>query len=171
MRLSHERRNGVDRRDNPGRREEDPAEIPESTWQEACGHDRKVIQLLQQGYKNFAQTTIVALVLMAILLGFSIWRGFILAADNEARIKDIQAERYDNALSSCEETNLRNKSTIAELDTLVGKSVSAVGVSKTQIAQIKANQVSTVLLIDDLAPYHTSCPQYARQAVRGGSTP
>jgi len=145
---------------------EDPAPIEEQTWQEACGHDRKVIQLLQDGYSRFSRMTIAALVVLAVLLCVSLWRDYVLSNQNTQRIHDIQAARFDDAVNSCESSDQRNRGTIDQLNSLIANAVAKAS-SKAQQDQIRASEASTILLINALAPYHASCTSFARSELSG----
>lgn len=115
MRRRRERR-GVERRQNPGRRDDDPSKIEELTWQEACGHDRKVIRLLQEGYENFTRGTVIALAVLAVFVGVALWRDYVLAGQNAQRIKDIAASRFDAAVQQCRQQRASHIALVTYLD-------------------------------------------------------
>lgn len=68
----------------------------------------------------------------------------------------VQAQRLDNIRGTCERDNQRHDRTIKALDKILLRAEGARGLTRGHRIEIRASRVSTILLINALAP-HQNC--------------
>jgi len=95
-----------------------------------------------------------AIILVLVIL----WVGQ--RSDLKGLIHQVQEQRYTSVLSSCEDQNARRAHTVAVLNREIQK------LKDGQRTRAEANEVSTIALINALAP-HQRCIVLAQRATQG----
>jgi len=99
--------------------------------------------------KALTAMVVVGLSCAAAIFGF----GFVL--------KEIQQQRFDSLVQTCQETNQRNQKVNAQIDTAINQ------LPKEQTKEEEAATAAFRLIIEAAVPYTDDCHAYAKERVKG----
>jgi hypothetical protein len=110
---------------------------------------------------------LIRLVLVAVAVATVLNTGGMVALFllNGDRVSQIQEERADNILRSCEDTNARYRTAVRELDRLLA--VRTRDMTVTQRRAVEQSRASTVVLIAAIVPPRR-CAEIVREQVNTG---
>ena len=98
--------------------------------------------------KKLYRITAALVIVVIVTAGIAAY----LIRENRLRSQDIQTQRFNSMVYNCQQTNDRNRNTVAALDQTMSKIEDRPGVSAERLAQLRQSRDFTVLLINALAP-------------------
>lgn len=127
---------------------------------------KRRLDTIQKGYEKWARITFFILVGIVVTNLVGIAFGSYFYEQNKNRIRDINENRVEIMLKSCEAQNQRHDATVKSLDALISKRLKTI-TDPAEISRIMAGRESTVLLIDALDPVQ-DCEKLVQARIHNG---
>lgn len=130
----------------------------EAGYIQRAEENRKLILELGAAYHRFAKVTTIILLLLTVVMIPTAVASVVVLGQNSDQTRDIQRQRYDFVLSSCQDQNRTHDATISKLDAVVADIKDPV-----ERAKAEANRAGTLAIIEALVPKQ-DCVALARAA-------